>query len=233
MKLIAERLVLIVSIIAVTVAVKFTSVKFDEYYTPPKRKLQLEKLEPIRLNIPSFGDKLPIVRLHYAKGSFFCSGVVISSNYVLTAAHCVLNAKGSLTTNNIDVKSSDRAITVTGKAVSANPRMDTALIHGDFKNFKISPVIIDPKIIFGLNTTFVDCGYPMGGDLLCITFNKLGIEDSTYVGKIPLFPGVSGGPLYILEKGSVIGVNSSTKGELAYMGSIINLFDSLGVEVLK
>lgn len=236
MKLLRNVLAVTLTVVGLTTLVKLTSAKFDENYSSPERQRtypRLAKLPSIKLGEPSIGTKSPIVRLFQADGMALCSGVVISSNYILTAAHCLLDDEGHLEKGPILVKSDDKQITVKAIPASAYSRSDVGVITGDFKDFKIASVITDPKVIMNLPGPFVSCGFPYGGDLLCTQVNPMGIQNFMLIGDGILFPGQSGGPVISQLFGFVLAVNSAVSGNIAIYAPTIELFTILGIEVIK
>lgn len=194
----------------------------------------------IRINQKSKGKLDPRVRLHDKEGKFFCSGTVISKNYVLTAAHCITTDSYTLEEKDIMVVGMGKTgkgsgVSIPSKAAAANNRMDTGLLMGDFSLFEFAQIEIDPtKIIFNTKGPFVTCGFPLGGKLFCPPVQLTGISNFMLEGNGVLQPGMSGGGLYSENTGKIIGVNSQIIPERPFgvRFAIINdIFDSLDIEM--
>ncbi len=152
---------------------------------------------------PSFQ---PIIRLERQDG-VLCSGVVIDTQYALTAAHCVTGDWGLMYKKPIDILDQFGVFTDTKAiAVALDTDRDIALIKANFEAFQSMPLFEETTI----TNPVLSCGFPGGGNMYCSMFNIIG--SSLFQLKATggqLYPGQSGGPVIDLTTKSVIGVNSA------------------------
>lgn len=165
---------------------------------------QVEKNLP-KLIPPSAGisPQHSIVRL-YVGPQFYCTGVVIGDNYVLTASHCLIDEHGTMRDKPMIVENDDGSIRVVAKPVGANLRLDWGLLKGDFHKIPGAHLVsrdltIEPKL--------AACGYPYGSHpLYCATVFP--VVNDLFMVKCGgmVFPGMSGGPVFD-KAGEVVGLN--------------------------
>lgn len=157
-----------------------------------------------------------IVRLHTADGRFFCSGVVITPNAIATAGHCVIveTPFGAMIDPDlkIEIRGADGLPThIYARVGGVNPRIDTAMLLGDFHLFAHRDVIDSPseidRIFMNPESKIVACGYPLGGALTCSEVQKVRHAAFWYRAIGWLYPGMSGGPVIDLSSGKVIALN--------------------------
>lgn len=222
-------IVLLMSYLTVFTVV-LVSLQKPESHQQKRNYPRMDNLEPIRLRDPSIGILPAIVRLYDEKNNFFCSGTIISSNYLLTAGHCVLTEEG-LSTKKIYVKSMDKLTTIEARAATAYQRLDVALVHGDFSQFKYAHVVTEPSRILSERGPFLTCGMPGGGDMFCSAFYPEMLFNFGVLGTGAFFPGASGGPVMVMPSGDIIGVISYVLDNKAVIGLTLELWAYLGVEV--
>ena len=174
---------------------------------PPVPTVQISDKIP-KLEVNENIDPLhSIVSLYRKNGDFFCSGVVIGKNYLLTAAHC-LNETGLIDKADVTVINSDGSIKVIGKPVAINMVMDWGLVQGDFSKIPSSIVneasLTPPKMVLA-------CGHPWGAkSLTCqpaVITNNDAFQIKTDGGMV--WPGMSGGPVFNPDTGLLIGINTA------------------------
>lgn len=152
------------------------------------------------------------------EGKFCCTGFVISPTQAITANHCVVKTKvvqtmfGPMPVEDGAFKTLD--VLVNGikqkTKVIGSPRgyYDASILEGKFDNVKPFEVILPNDTI----KTAQACGYPMGvNGLLCFPQRDVSVKHSYVFAFGGLFKGMSGGPLFALEKGRlvVIGINTA------------------------
>jgi len=182
-----------------------------------------------------------IVRLTQ-DGRTFCSGTVISSTRIITAAHCVLieTPFGSmLNPMSINIRPiHNQNLNVEAQTLTANPQMDTAILYGDFRAFENRPYIDDPETLTEIRkkeTKFVSCGYPLNGNLYCSHQVFKRPYGFTWETDGVLLPGMSGGPA-MLPDGTLIGVNVAVEGDKSLIAPLYNVLEStkgLAIRPLK
>lgn len=183
-----------------------------------------------------------IVRLHESEsGRFFCSGTVVASNTIVTAAHCVLTyidagpfGQQVILRKGISVRTEDgKDLGIYAETAGAEPRSDQALLHGDFKDFDIKKLETDPAKIY---KTFTNpdsriqmCGYAYGGRLYCLLtqYKANYFFQMEMTGQI--YPGTSGGPVIDLGTGKVIGVITAMKDDSSILSPTTNIYNNLNV----
>jgi hypothetical protein len=135
-----------------------------------------------------------VVRLS-VNGEFFCSGVVIGGNYILTASHCIVDEEtGRLKNEVITVEGDNGRVITVGRPVGANLRMDWGLIHGNFTSIPASHVMSNdvPK-----DATLRACGFPQGNHATyCVVLEQNGNDLFLLKTKGLVWPGMSGGPVF-------------------------------------
>jgi hypothetical protein len=180
----------------------------------------------------------PVVRLSDVNDRFFCSGSVISNDYVVTAAHCVMDTHNfvpGLHKGVIRVTSLPGANGLTierdGLAGAANTRADYALIKGDFSDFTKIPMTAAPMDLMRIQGPILTCGFPWSAELACypagngfLFYDMIGLQGR-------LFPGMSGGPVIDLSGLGQFAVNSGVINGAIIVAPLTGLFASLGIKV--
>lgn len=177
-----------------------------------------------------------------SKSRFECSGTVISDDYVLTAAHCISNARGNLSKNKVRIVSLfTKGLTsfeVEGTPATLNSRADYGLIKGDFKRFTKLPIQLNLEL-FAYEVGqkgLVFCGFPWGSkNSVCYPMTKIKQSDFGFIGDGLIYPGMSGGPVIDPLNNKVVAVNSAVgaTGMGVVVSPLIGFFDNLGVKVVQ
>lgn len=178
----------------------------------------------------------PLVRLESKSGEFFCSGTVISDDYVLTAAHCLMDHGAffpGMTTADIHVRGDGQLIPNTAKAAALNQRADYALIKGDFRLYTKGKILLHPLDLVRVSPLVVTCGFPWGAEATCYQARGLTIYFEHLIGGGPMFPGMSGGPVVDVMTGVIFAVNSAVTGGAIIVSSVVGLFETLNVTVIQ
>jgi S1-C subfamily serine protease len=112
----------------------------------------------------------------------------------------------------------------------ANPRQDVAILEGDFRAFAKLAIETDPNAIeasFTQSKRIVACGYPAGGKLNCNQVTSSYFFQFFYRGKAHLYPGQSGGPVFDMETGKIIAVNTAVHEDSVILAPLAELFAQL------
>jgi S1-C subfamily serine protease len=181
------------------------------------------------------GERNPVVRLiDRDSGRGFCSGTVISDQYILTAGHCLFNEKHYLSKRVILVGTADGLVILgSSEAVGAGLSIDLGLVKGDYKGFA-HPVVNDSNIeVLKSGLMTISFGYPMNTKYVVGTkINLMGSYMFMLAGQGILFPGMSGGPVFMTDGKSivVVAVNTAVSGGAALFTPTISFYAMFGIE---
>jgi S1-C subfamily serine protease len=204
----------------------------------------LPKFEPKKIDIEA-GEYEGLIRLHDKDGRFFCSGAIISNDYLLTAAHCVVTSRYSISKEDIQVKDRDQKFTTKANAVGVDIRADYALLRGDFSKFKKFKVLLHPhqiistalnaNMLAAMGAPIATCGFPLGSKTeMCLALpNMFQFDFKLASQNVPMYPGMSGGPVFNSATGEIIAVNTAVSETISIFSPIIAIFENFGIEVIE
>jgi S1-C subfamily serine protease len=208
------------SILFIT-AIELTGRRYDFRYDNPPIDTRPRKAYYISQD--------PVVRIKNY-GGFVCSGVVVSAEYVLTAAHCVKGLD-----QEIGVHSAKDHFINFGKVVGIDDSQDMALIHV-YIGETIKPAKVDFTGVIGTkNPIWIKtCGFPAGQAVLLCTE---GILNGNYyfkrIGSGILYQGMSGGPVYDSITNTVIGVNSAVNAMGIVIGPTVGIPEKFNTKEVR
>lgn len=179
----------------------------------------------------SFGA---MVRLE-VDGQFLCSGTVISDDYVLTAAHCLMRSgfNPGLRTEKITIRAEGQLIPNIGYAAALNQRADYGLIRGNFVLNNKARLSYKPRTILDVGPVVMSCGFPWGAEDTCYRAYNLQPFYATIAAVGVMFPGMSGGPVIDVLSGRIFAVNSGLTPNAVIFAPLVGLFESLNVKVIE
>ena len=173
--------------------------KNEIHYTIPPENKKIPKV----YNPSNHYYNVQIISLEGAS----CSATVISNNLAITAEHCVVTSDGKF--SSFKVFNKNRKFITYAEVYAPFPDLDIAMIIGNFE--KIEKAKYYPKNFNFFNDRhhFVTCGFATGLEYVCTPFIPISNEIFMYKGQGFLRPGMSGGGVFDLDTGEIVGVNSA------------------------
>lgn len=169
-----------------------------------------------------------------------CSGTVISNEYVITAAHCLVDEDGNMR-KTIKIKNAlpghnGLDSIQTAIPVGINKRADYGLVKGNFSLFSKTIIDVTMSTITNPPGAISICGNGWGAPFTCypvFTARICGIN-ICFQGSI-IFPAMSGGPVVASSPyGPILfAVNRGYNDMEVIVNPLVGLFESLGIEVIK
>lgn len=191
-----------------------------------------------------------MVDLESGKG--FCTGFIISDDYMISAAHCFVDPKTSKLNDkqygarSRSVEEEKVVMTAFVDIVGVHVNADYAVLKGDFKEFSKLKINVSGSVMRewtqrsllpGMPPIPVFAvGYPYGTTVAmayaqsnCRNVYDF-IECELSQG---LFPGCSGGPVIDPLSGEVIGINYAMGANTKYFKHLIGIFEAFNIKVVK
>lgn len=237
---------MVVAIFLATLASDISLLKYNKI----KYGETLQVLE----NLPDFSVKksdfarntyTPMVRLEEEKtkdnpGGFVCSGTVISNEYVLTAAHCLVDDTGNLKKTIKIVNASipgqiQFSSTQDATPVAVNQRSDIGLVKGSFEMYQKMPIFDSPALpmVLTMENNHV-CGFAWGDTRpVCYAANLMGQFRFQLYGESALFPGMSGGPVLNHNLNAIVAVNTGVYNDKIIVSPLIGMFNYFNIKVVQ
>lgn len=191
-----------------------------------------------------------MVDLESGKG--FCTGFVISNNYMISAAHCFVDQKTSKLNDKQygararSIEDANIVMTVFVDVVGVHVNADYALLKGDFTELSKLKVNVSGSVMQqwtqrsllpGMPPIPVFAiGYPYGTTVAMAyaqsdcrnvyDFIECGLSQG-------LFPGCSGGPVIDPLSGEVIGINYAMGANTKFFKHLIGFFEAFNIKVVR
>lgn len=222
------NIILSITIIILSACAIYTTTTQDEV-TVPAFYLKDDSYRRIDLSGNNDSKLNPLIRLHTKDDKFFCSGTVISSNLVLTAAHCV----NTLKTKKVLILDVEQRVKVQAEVIAFASEPDYALIEGDFSQFNAAPIETRMQALLAETPRdVIACGFPRGEtESICETL----VFQQFYVFKLALTgfyqPGMSGGPVVNPMNGKLVAINSAAGTSFVIAAPLIGIIKAFNLEL--
>jgi len=148
----------------------------------------------------------------------------------MTAAHCLQNNWGNLKHDLIKVSDYDNVYVTDAVPVAIDRDLDVGFIKGNFQDFQTVPVDFTGQH-FKDGMLMVSCGFPSGQwQPLCVQLKHVGnhyFQYATTGG--PIYHGCSGGPVFEVTSGYIVGVNSAVDEDIVVISPVINALINVGL----
>jgi V8-like Glu-specific endopeptidase len=193
-----------------------------------------------------WGKYSPHVRLLDSESNSICSGTVVSSKYVITAAHCLTTHTNINNFNecmlapfdmpnkkqfceqhtqendsSITISDANYKKTVNMRVVGFSSRYDLMVLEGDVRSFLT--INLDKSYNAENKSNLISYGYPRGGKLNVSRGTSAGYCDFRLTSKdMNIIPGMSGGAV-LNSTGDLIGVNYGVLQEIQLFNQILNI----------
>jgi hypothetical protein len=126
----------------------------------------------------------------------------------------------------IDIRTDENFdMNVRAKPTWVTTQLDQGVLKGDFSAFQRRNFNTDIHGILNTRNTgesYISCGYPMGGKMVCTNFHYKEFYGFAWRGDGVLIPGMSGGPT-MTKDGTVVGINIAVQDADALISPIWNL----------
>jgi hypothetical protein len=197
--------------------------------------VSVSRVLELRNRLPDSTDTA-IVRLYRpvpGVGMIFCSGVVVSSTKIITAAHCLAPTPFDVEAPTLEVRTASNVpLGITAQILAFDPINDLGVLYGNFTMLNKHEAIsgaVEINEAFKTHKIAI-CGYPQAGRFTCspltdarnflLGFSTLGFA----------YPGMSGGPVLDLTTGKVIGVASTVSNDRVLLAPLVEVWKALHVD---